>query len=155
MPLDFSQRDYVWAAVNDRNLLISHNLFKPPITETLEIVEFASFREIMKVPYATQPRESGRRIGTHELSSDMGLGVSDDKKILVYSFDHVLLCRRMNVFKILWTRQLESKLFGFAVVVSASGSHFAAVLTDFKNEHNITVYDGKTGTELPRLPINE
>ena len=57
----------------------------------------------------------------------------------------------MSDLHILWTRQL--KLFAPKLVVSASGSHVAAAFTDFKNEYNIAVYDGKTGTELTRLPL--
>jgi len=136
----------------DRNLLVMQTN-SSGVHETLALIEFASQQEILKVPYATQTREPRRRSGNLEPANDFGYGISDDRKILAYSFDHVLLCRRMSDFQILWTRQLESNLVALPVVVSASGRHVAATLTDFKNEYNLAVYDGKTGTELARFPI--
>jgi WD40 repeat protein len=147
---DSRMGDHVLAAIGDHRLLITQLRRSPNPTEAVEIVEFPNFREILKVPYATQPREPIRRSGDFELSNDMGIGLSADRKILVYSFDHVLVCRRVSDLKVLWTRQLN--LFAPKVVVSNSGSHVAVALTDFENKYGIALYNGKTGAEVTLLP---
>ena len=154
--IDLNRGENFWA-LSEGILLDAHYERKPYRTETLALVEFPELREIAKVPYATQPREPQRRKGNFELSNDFGFGVSDNRKILAYSFDHILLCRRTEDLGVLWTRRVEPQLNAYKVVVSAGGSHVAAAIADGgftpAEQHSsyIAVYEGKTGADVARL----
>jgi len=158
-PLDSSQAERVRAATTGRTILITHYNSKLGITETVALIEFPSLREIAEVPYATQPRDPQRRSGDLEISSDFGFGVSDDRKILAYSFDNVLLCRRIEDLNLLWTRQIEPQVYAWHVAVSGRGTHVAVAVSDrgfsyLQHKYYIGIYDGQTGEELARLPLS-
>lgn len=145
--------------LNEGILLIVHHESKLPGATSIVLVEVPSYRQIIKVPYATQPREPTRFINGYPFSSDYDLRISDDRKILVYSFDHVLACRRTDDLKILWTRQVEQGVTAFNVVASASRSHVAAAISDTglwyeQHKYYISIFDGKTGADLARLPLS-
>jgi hypothetical protein len=138
-------------------LLDAHFVTKPYwTTETLALVEFPGFRELMRAPYANIPREPKHPKGGLE-RSEFGFGISDDRTTLAYSFDHTLLCRRAADLRVLWSRQVEPGLNAYQVRVSAHGDRVAAAIADspFAYEQRasyISVYDGGTGADIAHLP---
>lgn len=152
-----SHEDY-WA-LRDGILLTSYYKGKPDNrTETLGLVQFSSLRRGAEVPYATQLREPKRRKGTLDLSNDFGFCISDDRRTVAYSFDHILLCRRTDDLSVLWTRTVEPQLNAYRVAVAAGGGHVAAavagesVTSTEQRTSYISVYDGRTGEDVARLP---
>jgi hypothetical protein len=158
-PLDSTNSaDYTYAAGN-RTLLVAHCEYKPfARIETLALVEFPDYREIAKAAYATQPREPKRFIGKWPIATDFDFKVSDDRSIFVYSFDHVLVCRRMEDLNVLWTRPIEQGVYAFRVFTSAHGNLVAAAVSDSvspqQHRYYISIYDGKTGSSVARLPFS-
>ena len=157
LPLDVNQGETYWP-LGAGVVLDAHREGNHYRTETLALIEFPGLREILKVRYATKPREPRRRKGNFELSNDFSLGVSDNRGVVVYSFDHTLLCRRTEDLGVLWTRQIEPGLNAYKVAVSARGSHVAAAISDggftpFEQRVSyIAVYSGETGRDVARLP---
>ena len=157
LPINVNQGETYWP-LGAGVVLDAHREGNHYRTETLALVEFPALREILKVQYAPKPREPKRRKGNFELSNDFGLGVSDNRGVVAYSFDHTLLCRRTEDLGVLWTRQIEPRLNAYKVVVSARGSHVAAAISDggftpFEQRVSyIAVYSGETGRDVARLP---
>ena len=157
LPLDANQGDTYWP-LSAGVVLDAHREGNPYRMETLALVEFPGLREILKVQYATKPREPKRRKGNFELSNDFGFEVSDNRKVLAYSFDHTLLCRRTEDLRVLWARQIEPHLNAYKVVISARGTHVAAAIADGgftasdQRVSYIAIYNGETGGEMVRLP---
>lgn len=68
-----------------------------------------------------------------------------------------MLCRRASDLQALWSRQVESGLRAYKVVLSARGDRVAAAIADspFGYEQHlsyIAIYDGATGDEIAHLP---
>ncbi|MGD0308873.1 MAG: hypothetical protein ABSC02_06245 [Acidobacteriota bacterium] len=146
------------SAAFDRQLLI-FRYTQPYQTQTVELIELPSYREMAKTPYATEPREPRRHSFDVALSNDFGFGISADRNILAYSFDHTLVSRRTKDLQLLWTRQIEPGMYAHNVVVSAGGERVAAALTDngfsyLQKMYCVAVYDGKNGNEVAKLPIS-
>jgi hypothetical protein len=129
-------------------------------TESLALVEFPSCRQLTKVPYATRPRKPRPVVSGIMLSTDYGFMISSDRKTLAYAFDDVLLCRRTEDLKVLWSRSLEAGMKPFLVAVSSFGSRVAVAMADgeplLNQQHRayIAIYDGGTGEDVARLPRN-
>ncbi len=125
--------------------------------EDLALVEFPSYRQLVKVPYATQPRKPRPVISNITLSTDYGLAISADRKMLAYAFDDTLLCRRTGDLKVLWSRPLEDGMKPLRVDVSSLGRRVAVAMADgeplLNQQHRayIAVYDGETGKDSGRL----
>jgi hypothetical protein len=143
-----------------RTLLDAHFEAKPNYeTKTLALVELPDYGEIVKVPYATQPRKPRPVVSGIALSTEYGFSISDDRKILAYAFDDVLLSRETEDLAVMWMRHTEPKLKAYNVVISARGSRVAAAIADNAVSHlqrasYIAVYDGKDGSDVARLQEN-
>jgi WD40 repeat protein len=127
--------------------------------ESLTLVEFPEMRELFKVPYALQAREPRRRSGNAILSNDYGMELSDNRKIFAYSYDHTLVCRSLVDLSLLWTRQIEPDVIAWKTAVSANGNVVAVAKADTnfpfpQRRYGISVYDGKTGTDIATLPYS-
>ncbi len=145
--------------VGDRTLLEAQYEGRPTQTETLALVQLAADREIVKVPYATQLRMPRPVVSGIALSTEYGFSISDDRKILAYAFDDVLLSRETEDLAVMWIRHTEPKLKAYNVVISAHGSRVAAAIADNAVSHQqrasyIAVYDGKDGSDVARLQEN-
>jgi len=146
------------AALSASRLLVFRYTSRPYLTQTVELIELPDYRELAKVPYATEPREPRRRELNIELSKDFGFGVSDDRSTLAYSFDHTLLSRRTKDLQLLWERKTGFATYAQKVAVSAHGDRIAAAFSDnsishLQKEYCVVVYDGKDGKEVAKLPI--
>jgi hypothetical protein len=146
--------------VNDHILLIRQfNEFR--ITKDLVLIELPTYREIKTTPYATQQREAPPAPSEirQRKSQEFGFGISNNREILAYSFDHVLVCRRTRDLEVLWTRRIKPPLRAYSISLSPNGKYLAAILADtvyepMRKEYLIAVYDGKTGSEIARLPLS-
>jgi hypothetical protein len=145
--------------VNGRNLLIRRPV-ESIRTQDLVLVELPSYKENKKVPYATQQREPPPP--TSEFwsrpSSEFGFEISNDRRILAYSFDYVLVCRRTKDLDVLWTKRINPPLRAYSISISPNGNYLAAILTNaiykpMRKEYYIAVYDGNTGAEIARIPL--
>jgi hypothetical protein len=145
-------------SVSEKLLLAIH---LDPSTHTrsfLSLVEFPSFHEIVKEPYALEPRLSMTKIGGMSLSNDFDLKISANRKILAYSYDHTLICRNVEDLKILWSQKMDPPMKAHRVAISPDGGHIAAFAVNSQweldqSESDIFVYDGKTGAPEARMPI--
>ena len=91
-----------------RIVLVEHYEGRPRSeTTTLALVDFSDNREIRKVLYATKARAPKLQAGTLELSGEYHFRLSDDLRVLAYSFDNVLVCRRTEDLEILWKKALK------------------------------------------------
>ena len=96
------------------------------------------------------------------LNTEWGPVRSDRRTIVAYSFDNVLVCRRMDDLSVLWTKSVEPGLELLRIAVSADGARIAASvgdplvedLTRGWRQHYLGVYDGGTGEEVARLQID-
>lgn len=146
----------------DRTLLKKHWQSPPYETTTLSLVDLPDYREIVKVPYATEPRKPRPVKGVMTLNTEWGPTLSDGRRVLAYSFDNVLVCRRVEDLSVLWTRSVEPGLELQGLAVSANGARMAASVGDPRIEdltrgwrqHYLGLYDGGTGEEITRLQIN-
>jgi hypothetical protein len=103
----------------DRTLIHRH-WESPPSgyeTKTLAIVALPDFREVVKVPYATQPRRPRPVRGGMLLNTEGPLVLADNRKALVYSFDNTLVCRRVDDLALLWTTTVEENLEAYKLAV--------------------------------------
>jgi hypothetical protein len=143
-------------ALRERTILLSHYQGQPAYeTVNLTLVEFPEYKELTRVPYATEKRQARRVVSGIMLSKEYGFMVSDDRRALVYAFDDLLLCRRTDDLRVLWTRRNEPPLQLRHLAVSATGNYVAASFTDNSSPHSpqaTYVYDGRDGSEVARLP---
>jgi WD40 repeat protein len=143
-------------------LLKIHWESPPHETKTLSIVALPDYREVVKVPYANEPRKPRPVKGTISLNTEGGIVISGHRAIVAYSFDNVLVCRRLDDLSVLWTRTVEPGLELTQLAVSADGSSVAASVGDPRVEdltrgfrqHYLGVYDGGTGQEVTRLRVD-
>jgi hypothetical protein len=124
----------------------------------LSLVEFPSFREIVKEPYAMEPRMSMTKIGGMSLSNDFDLKISANRKVLAYSYDHTLICRHVEDLKILWSQRMNPPMKAHLVAISPDGGHIAAFAVNSQwepdqSESEVFVFDGKKGALEARMPI--
>lgn len=145
----------------DRTLLMTHWQSPPYQTTTLSLVDLPDYREIVKVPYATETRKPRPVKGGVPLDTECGPVLSDGRKILACSFDNILACRRIEDLAVLWTKSVEPDLELLRIAISADGARIAASVgepsveepTRAFRQHYLGVYDGGTGEELARLQI--
>jgi hypothetical protein len=155
------QGDYLTPA-EDRTLLKQHWQSPPYETTTLSLVDLQDHREIVKVPYATETRKPMPVKGVMTLNTEWGPVLSGRRKVVAYSFDNVLVCRRIDDLSVLWTKSVEPGLELLRIAVSADGTRVAASvgdplvedLTRQWRQHYLGVYDGGTGEEVARLEID-
>lgn len=157
MPPFDPNRPANYAPLRGGILLVSRREANPYRTETLSLVEFPSYREIANAPYASQQRKPS--VNGSLRQAEHGFGVSADRELLAYSFDDVLVCRRLEDLGVVWARQLDPQLKAHRVVLSAHGDHVAAALADDafwyqQRAVSVAVYDAKTGAEVARLPLS-
>ena len=146
----------------DRTLLKKHWQSPPYETTTLSLVDLPDYREIVKVPYATETRKPRPVKGVMTLNAEGGPVLSGRRAVVLYSFDNVLVCRRTADLSVLWTKPVEAGLELMRIAVSADGTRVAASVGDPRVEdltrgwrqHYLGVYDGGTGEELARLQID-
>jgi hypothetical protein len=157
-----SHRHDNYHAAGDRTVLSIHVETPPSEAMTVALLELPDYREIVKVPYAIQPRKAHPVKGSLTLSTDGGPILSDSRKVLLYSFDAVLVCRRVADLALLWTTSVESSLEFIKFAISADGTRIAASVGDPRvddltrgwRQHYLGVYDGGTGEEVTRLQID-
>lgn len=150
------------APAGDRTLLKTHWESPPHETKTLSLVILPDYREVVKVPYATEPRKPRPVKGVMTLNTEWGPVISDRRTSVAYSFDNVLVCRRMDDLSVLWAKSVEPGLELLRIAVSADGSRVAASVGDPRVEdltrgwrqHYLGVYDGRTGDEITRLQVD-
>jgi hypothetical protein len=156
LPLDIDRGETYWA-LSPGVILDAHYETRPYwTTETVALMEFPSFREIAKAKFSPFPREPKHPKGGLE-RSEFGFGLSDDRSAVAYSFDHTLLCRGTSDLQVRWSRQVESGLSAFHVVLSARGDRVAAAIADSPIAYEqhvsyVAVFDGGTGADVARLP---
>ena len=155
------QRDS-FAPAGDRTLLKKHWQSPPYETTTLSLVDLPDYREVVKVPYATETRKPRPVKGVMTLNTEWGPVLSGRRTVVAYSFDNVLVCRRAADLSVLWTKSVEPGLELLRIAVSADGTRVAASvgdplvedLTRGWRQHYLGVYDGGTGDEITRLQID-
>ena len=142
-------------SIHDRILLKRHSFNKRTITDVLVQVEFPSYREIMKAPFATGPREPPpSKDDPAYPASEFSYEISDDRNIIAYSYDHVLVCRRTKDLKVLWTRKIEPPLRAWAIAIAPDGKYVAADISDIPQRRgNVSIFETETGTELARVSV--
>ncbi len=145
-------------SVHDRILLKRHSFNRPAITDELVQVEFPSFKEIMKVPYAIGPREPPPSEDDPAYpASQFDYEISDDRNIIAYSYDHVLVCRRTKDLKVLWTRKFRPPLRAWAIAIAPNGKYVAADISDtpliVEKKGYVSIFETETGTELARVSV--
>jgi len=147
-----------WPLTDGRLLVcVQHT---PPGNDTLALVEFPSYREILKVPYAVVPREPIRMSNGLRLPYSFGEAISDDRVVFVYSFDHIVVCRRTSDLRVLWTRRVPPQLHCPQVAVSADGRCVAAAAVDDsfyqiqQQAYEIAVYDGSAGATIALFKLS-
>ncbi len=97
-------------------------------------------------------------MGEFPLSTEGPPVLSDSRRVLAYSFDNILVCRRIDDLALLWAKALDVELETYRLAVSADGQRVAASLADRANgripgQYYIGIYEGKTGVEITRLPL--
>jgi hypothetical protein len=158
---DRQQRDDYYAA-GERTLLVFNRDPRTGEGQTVRLLELPDYREVIRVPYATQPRKPHPVKGSVTLSTDGWVIQADNRKVLLYSFDDVLVCRRTEDLAILWTKSVEPGLEFIKVAISADGTRIAASVGDPRIEdltrgwrqRYLGVYDGRTGDEIMRLQVD-
>ncbi len=130
----------------------------PSNITSLSLVEFPGLREIAREPYAIEARLGFTKIGGMSLSNNFDLKVSAQRDMLVYSYDHTVLCRSAEDLRILWKQRMEPPLKAHDLAISADGAHVAAFATNSqwsydRSENIIFVYDGKTGEFKSRVTV--
>ncbi len=146
----------------DRTLLTTHWQSPPHETKTLSLVALPDYREIVKVPYSTQPRKPRPVKGVMSLNTEWGPVLSDRRNVVAYSFDNVLVCRLVDDLSVVWMKSVQPGLELLRIAVSADGTRIAASVGDPRVEdltrgwrqHYLGVYDGGTGEEVARLQID-
>ncbi len=129
-------------------------------TDSLALLEFPSFKQITKVPYAIQPRQPRPVISGIKLSTDYGLSISDNRQKLAYAFDETVLCRRTTDLAVVWQQSVEHGMKPLRVALSPSGNRVAVAVADGEPVLNqahrsyIIIYDGENGEDLKRLMLN-
>lgn len=120
--------------------------------EALVRLALPGYRELVRVPFAVSPRE--------QYANDTDLFFSADRTIFGYAAGHTLVCRRTKDLGIIWTQAIEQEFFGASrLAISANGSRVAAAIIDTayladQRKYYISLYDGKDGSPLARLPVN-
>jgi hypothetical protein len=120
---------------------------------SLVLVEFPTYREIAKVPFVIKSDESER-----STPGNSRTGISDDRSIFVYSYGRTLVCRRTKDLEVLWIRKIEPPL-GARTITSPNANYVAVAIADRgfqrdqQKESYISIYNGKTGADISRLPI--
>lgn len=147
--------------VHDRNLLVrNYDEGDLPYTKELALVKFPSFEILKRVPYATQPREAPPKENWKKPTAEYFFIISDNKEVLAYSFDHVLVCRRTEDLEILRTWKIEPPLEAYGLHLSPNGQYIAAEIANelYKPKRKvyfISVFSVKTGVEIARLPLKD
>jgi hypothetical protein len=141
--------------IHDRILLSRQSINRPAITDELVQVEFPSYREIIKVPYATGPREPPPLEDDPAYpASQFDYEISNDRNIIAYSYDHVLVCRRTKDLKVLWTRKIKPPLRAWTIAIAPNGEYVAADISDIPQRRgNVSIFEMETGTELTRVSV--
>lgn len=158
---DRQRRDDYYAA-GEGTLLVFNRDPRTGEGKNVALLKLPDYREAVRVPYATQPRRPHPIKGSLALSTDGWVIQADNRKVLLYSFDDVLVCRRTEDLAILWTKIVEPGLEFIKVAISADGTRIAASVGDPRVEdltrgwrqHYLGVYDGRTGDEITRLQID-
>ena len=119
-----------------------------------------SFDIIKRVPYATQPREAPPKENWKNPSAEYYFIISDNRRVLAYSFDHVLLCRKTENLEILRTWKIDPPLEAYRLDLSPNGEYIAAEIANElyiskRKEYFISVFSVKTGVEIARLPLQD
>jgi hypothetical protein len=145
-------------AIRDLKILVRF-IGNTPLTQDLVLVEFPSYREIAKVPYAITPRKFPVPVDKWGIPiyTEFDIKISNDRNVLVYSYDHLIICRRTDNLDVIWSRKTEPHLFAYDVNLSCNGDYVVAQVADTsitadQKEYYIGVFDGKTGSELKRFP---
>jgi len=153
--VDILRPDYFVATCDRILLAYQKELRKQREDETLALVDFPAGRERIRVSYADRPRDPD--------PVDRALAFADDRALMAYCFDSIVLCRRTSDLSILWKSQISTDAAMVEVEISARGDRvgigFTSAASSKRNPGHyidyITVHDGATGEEVARLPVND
>jgi hypothetical protein len=139
-------------AIRDRILLVNHIDWKSIEKCSLALVEFPTYQEIATVPFVIESDEPEK-----SAPADSRKGISDDREIFVYFYGQTLVCRSTKDLEILWTKRIDAPL-GVQKIISPNENYIAAAIADtpfrdLQKESYISIYNGKTGAKIRRLPL--
>jgi len=129
---------------------------------TLALLEFPGYRQIGEVPYADHPRKPHPIKGGFALRADLAPIQADTRKVLAYSYDNVLVCRRTENLALIWTSSVEPAAEFINLAISADAARIAASVGDPSvnditrswRQHYLVIYDGGSGEEITRLQVD-
>jgi WD40 repeat protein len=147
------ENDYA-RAVSDNILLLTDMDWSSMQKCYLVLAEFPSFREIARVPVVIRSGEPER-----SMPGNSGFQISGDRSIFVCSYGQTLVCRRTKDLKALWTRKIEPPVTAKGIVTSSDGGYVAVAIADTaiqdkQKEYYISIFNGKTGADVARLPLS-
>jgi hypothetical protein len=139
-------------ALSDGVLLIKHINWKSIEKCSIALVEFPSYREISRVPFVVKPDES-------EFASlaNYRANISGDRRVFLYYYGRTLVCRRTENLEVLWMREIGPLLK--VIDIASPNQNYVAVAVadsafrDQQKESYISIYNGKTGTDVARMNI--
>lgn len=155
---EVSQYFEFFQPIHERELLVTHYA-KPGLNvEWLARFESSPYHELQRAKLSAGLSDS----------ASISTALSDDRSVAVYIFDGNLVMRRTRDLEILWTRDIEAGFGTRPLRVSAHGDYVVASVGrptggkfDFGRPGRFTypglfigLYDGKTGDELTRLPLD-
>jgi hypothetical protein len=142
----------LYRALSDRKLL-GNQYDQKSRNSQLILATAPDFKEFSRISFAvTQEREPRNR--------DSGVFVSDDRKICLYGAGHSIVCRRTDDLSIIWTRQIEPRMFGVrSFSMTPDGGIVAAAVMDTmfvadQKDYYVGVFEGRNGTPVARLHLN-
>jgi len=93
-------------------------------------------------------------------TNNWGAVVSADRKVIASRLGHTIVLRRTEDLGVIWTRQIEPEFFGvWRLAITPNGTRITAAVLDFiekdraSNDY-VSVYDGKSGKSLAKLPVS-
>ena len=144
-----NERDY---AIAERLLLVARHGIESHRIEYLSKVSFPGYEELVR---AVIPAKDGASVASWRL------WLSGDGTILAYYSDNELVCRRVDDLKVLWKRPIAQDFRVGQLAISSDGGRIAASVVGREGREGgqsssyISVYDGKNGTDVARLPLGE
>src|SRR5262249_28163524 len=102
--------------------LVSRSDKKLAETTTLSLFNYVSGREIKSIPFTARPRREHPVWNGIRLSTDWGMFVSEDRKIVTCAFDNIAMCRRTQDLDTLWTAETDPEMIVMRGAMSPEGN---------------------------------
>jgi len=117
----------------------------------LTLASWPDYREVARIPF----RPAGGEVRPQSFPR-----VSADCKAVLYVSGHTICVRQTSDLSLIWSRKIDSGLFGAGPIsITPSGTFAAVSVLDYeraqgKDRHYIGVYDGADGSEVAVLPVS-